>query len=204
MLTVGAHDPGALIDDPVAAMPSIFRLSRAGIRGKRRIGFWRARDGSTAVEFGMVAMPFFFIIFAVLELGLVFVVDSVLENATLETARLIRTGQAKNSSMTAAGFKQDLCDRMSIFSGDCAARATVDVREIPNFTSPNPPDPMASGTFQTTELTYTNGVAGSIMLVRVWYKHPLITPFMNQGLSRLNDGTAMLVATSVFRNEPFN
>ncbi|WP_339931044.1 TadE/TadG family type IV pilus assembly protein [uncultured Brevundimonas sp.] len=175
--------------------------SRPGRR--RRTGFWRARDGSTAVEFAMVALPFFFMMFAILELGLVFVIDSVLENATAETSRLIRTGRAENSGMTAEQFKTSLCGRMSIFQADCNARATVDVRVIPNFSTPNPPDPMASGSFQTSDLGYDDGTAGSTMLIRVWYKQPLVTPFMNEGLSRLKDGSAYLTSTAVFRNEPF-
>jgi len=161
----------------------------------------RARDGSAAVEFGMVALPFCLMMFAILELGLVFVTDSVLENATIETGRLIRTGQASAQSMTAAQFKTSLCGRMSIFASDCAARASVDVRVIPQFATV-PPDPMAGGTFNAATLTYSNGVPGDLILVRVWYRQPLMTTFLAQGLSRLGDGTAMLSATTAFRNEP--
>lgn len=172
---------------------------RAG-RGARR-GFLRARDGSTAVEFGMVALPFCLMMFAILELGLVFVTDSVLENAAIETGRLVRTGQASAQGMNAAGFKTALCSRMSIFSADCATRATVDVRVIPAFNT-TPPDPMSGGTFNTSGLTYTNGTPGDLVLVRVWYNQPLLTTFMSQGLSRLNDGTVRMTATTAFRNEP--
>lgn len=149
----------------------------------------------------MVALPFLLMIFAILELGLVFVIDSVLENATIETGRLVRTGQASAQGMTAAQFKTSLCGRMSIFSADCAARATVDVREIPQFNT-TPPDPMAGGTFNTAGLGYTTGDPGDLVLVRVWYNQPLLTTFMTQGLSRLNDGTVRLTATTAFRNEP--
>lgn len=149
----------------------------------------------------MVALPFCLMMFAILELGLVFVTDSVLENATIETGRLIRTGQASAQSMTAAQFKASLCGRMSIFASDCAARASVDVRVIPQFATV-PPDPMAGGTFNAGTLTYSNGVPGDLILVRVWYKQPLMTTFLAQGLSRLGDGTAMLSATTAFRNEP--
>ena len=149
----------------------------------------------------MVALPFCLMMFAILELGLVFVTDSVLENATIETGRLIRTGQASAQSMTAAQFKTSLCGRMSIFASDCAARASVDVRVIPQFATV-PPDPMAGGTFNAGTLTYSNGVPGDLILVRVWYKQPLMTTFLAQGLSRLGDGTAMLSATTAFRNEP--
>jgi Flp pilus assembly protein TadG len=150
----------------------------------------------------MVALPFCLMMFAILELGLVFVTDSVLENATIETGRLVRTGQASAQGMTAAQFKTALCARMSVFSADCSTRATVDVREIPQFNTA-PPDPMAGGTFSESGLTYSNGQPGSLMLVRVWYKQPLLTTFMSQGLSRLNDGTIRMTATTAFRNEPF-
>lgn len=160
-----------------------------------------ARDGSAAVEFGMVALPFCMMLFAILELGLVFVTDSVLENAAIETGRLIRTGQASAQNMTAAQFKTSLCGRMSIFAPDCAARATVDVRVIPQF-AVTPPDPMAGGTFNAGVLTYANGNPGDLILVRVWYRQPLMTTFLSQGLSRMNDGAAMLTATTAFRNEP--
>ena len=44
---------------------------------------------------------------------------------------------------------------------------------------------------------------GSLVLVRVWYKQPLITPLMSQALSRLKDDNALLVSTAAFRNEPY-
>jgi len=83
--------------------------------------FLAARRGSTAVEFAMVAMPFFFMMFAVLELAFVFVLDSVLENAVIETGRLVRTGQAESQGFNATQFKTSMCGRMSIFSSDCMA-----------------------------------------------------------------------------------
>ncbi|RZJ03978.1 MAG: pilus assembly protein [Brevundimonas sp.] len=163
----------------------------------------KARDGSVAVEFGMVALPFCLMIFAILELALIFVTDSVLENATIETGRLIRTGQASAQNMTPKQFKDSLCGRMSVFAPDCNARAFVDVRVIPQFAA-IPPDPMAGGkVFNDGVLTYCGGGPGSLVLVRVWYRQPLLTTFLAQGLSRLKDGTAMLTATTAFRNEPF-
>ena len=160
-----------------------------------------ARDGSAAVEFGMVALPFCMLLFAILVLGLVFVTDAVLVTAAIETGRLIRTGQASAQNMTAAQFKTSLCSRMSIFAPDCEARASVDVRVIPQF-AVTPPDPMAGGTFDAASLTYANGNPGDLILVRVWYRQPLVTTFLSQGLSRMNDGAAMLTVTTAFRNEP--
>jgi Flp pilus assembly protein TadG len=177
------------------------RLRRRSKRPIRLRGLWRAEGGATAVEFGMVALPFCLMMFAILELGLVFVTDSVLENAAIETGRLVRTGQASAQNMTAEQFKTALCERMSIVSGDCPSRASVDVRVIPQF-DVDPPDPMAGGTFDDSSLTYANGAPGDLILVRVWYRQPLLTTFLAQGLSRLDDGTVRLTATTAFRNEP--
>ena len=149
----------------------------------------------------MVALPFMLMVFAILEIGLVFVTDSILENATITTGRLVRTGQASDSGMTAESFRTSLCSRMSIFSSDCVSRAQIDVRVMPQFAT-IPPDPMDGGEFDEGVLTYSNGAPGDLILVRVWYRQPLVTTFLAQGLSRLNDGNAMLTATTAFRNEP--
>jgi len=42
----------------------------------------------------MVALPFIPMVFSTPELGMIFVTDSVLETATIETGRRVRTGQA--------------------------------------------------------------------------------------------------------------
>src|SRR5690606_25010801 len=95
------------------------RLARHPRRPRFRRGFLRATEGSAAIEFAMVALPFLFMLFAILELVVVFMLDSVLDNATVETGRLVRTGQASAAGMTATQFKTSVCARMSIFAGDC-------------------------------------------------------------------------------------
>jgi Flp pilus assembly protein TadG len=163
----------------------------------------RAREGSTAVEFALVGVPFFLLTFAILEIGLIFVLSAVLDTAVLGAGRLIRTGQAESSNITAEKFKTELCSRMSVFAGDCVNRASVDVREVIQFQTPLVPDPTQTGSFDDTQLTYQIGQPGSLMLVRVWYRQPIVTPLMAQTLSRMNDGTALLVSTTSFKNEPY-
>ena len=50
----------------------------------------RNEDGATAVEFALIAAPFFFLLFAMLEVAAVFFTGTVLENAVLEAARQLR------------------------------------------------------------------------------------------------------------------
>jgi len=177
-------------------------MGRRGL--KRMIDRRRAREGSAAIEFAMVALPFFFMMFAVLELALVFLIDSVLENAAIETGRLVRTGQADAQEFNAATFKSNLCNRMSIFSSDCSSKVMVDVRPIPQFSNPNVPDPLGGKAFDPNTLGYDGGAPGDIMLVRAWYQYTLLTPFLAQGLSKLSNGKAVLTATTAFRNEPYD
>lgn len=152
----------------------------------------------------MVAAPFFFMMFAIIEIGIVFMINNQLENATLAAGRLVRTGQSHEQGMDSAGFKAAVCERIVAFTGDCDSKLSVDVRVIPRFEDPNPPDPMSGGTFNEGDLGFDDGEAGDIILVRTWYRHTLFTPFMASALSRMNDGVAVLSSTAAFRNEPFS
>ncbi len=161
------------------------------------------REGAAAVEFGIVALPFFFVIFAVLELGIIFLIDSMLESAIQQATRLVRTGQAQGSAITQAQFRSALCDAMNVFEGDCMDRTVVDVRRIPQFRNPNPPNPIVDGVMDPSRTQFDPGGAGDLMLVRVWYEQPVITPMLSRSLTRLNSGSAVISVTTAFRNEPF-
>ncbi|WP_295175439.1 TadE/TadG family type IV pilus assembly protein [uncultured Brevundimonas sp.] len=163
----------------------------------------RKREGAAAVEFAIVAIPFFLMIFSILELGVVFVLDSVLETATMESGRLIRTGQANEQQLTQEGFKSQICNRMIVFKSDCSNRLTVDVRVIPNFSTPNVPDPVANDAIDPKKTIYNGGKAGDLILVRVWYAHPLVTPLLSQAVSRVGTGKVLLRSATAFRNEPW-
>lgn len=149
----------------------------------------------------MVAVPFFLLMVAIVEIGVIFMLDSVLNNATVETGRLIRTGQAEEQKMTAAQFKTQLCSRMSVFAVDCETRASIDVQQITTF-NPAPLQTKPDGSVDETKFGYTYGQAGSLIVVRVLYQQPLLTKFMEQALSRRADGKTVLTATTAFRNEP--
>lgn len=172
-------------------------LSRFLRRDRRR------REGSAAVEFAILALPFFALLFSILELGIAFVVDAVLDTATIDTGRLVRTGQADAKGFDAARFKTELCSRMSVFEGDCKTRATIDVRVIPQFAAPTVPDPAAGKTFDPSVTGYSGGAPGSLVLVRVWYQQSMVTPALLQMKSSAGTGKILLTSTTVFRNEPW-
>ena len=153
----------------------------------------------------MVAIPFFLMIFSILELGIVFILNSVLETATTDTGRLLRTGQAQAQAFDKARFKSELCSRMALFENDCTNRATIDVRVIPQFalTDEDREEPITDGALDSSKTTYDAGGPTSLVLVRVWYPHPLMTPFLSQSVSRIGNGKVLLTAATAFRNEEF-
>ncbi|MFN3879444.1 MAG: TadE/TadG family type IV pilus assembly protein [Brevundimonas sp.] len=169
----------------------------------RRLRRRRGREGAAAVEFALIAIPFFAMIFSILELGLIFVLDSVLETATMESGRLIRTGQAQAQGFDKARFKTELCNRMGLFASDCTDRATIDVQVIPQFAVRNLGNPIINGTANPNLTAYNGGGPNSLVLVRVWYAHPLITPFLTQSVSRMGNGKVFLTTATAFRNEAF-
>lgn len=177
---------------------------RARFKRRERPALRPRREGAAALEFALVATPFFFLIFAIMELALVFVLSSVLENATLNASRLIRTGRVDHENISATAFKTALCGQMSVLSSGCAGRTDIDVRVIPQFRNATPPDPLANGTLNESVLTYLPGDPGSLVLVRVWYSQPLATPFLSRAVSRLNSGDAVLSVATAFRNEPYD
>ncbi|NEX94685.1 TadE/TadG family type IV pilus assembly protein [Caulobacter sp. 17J65-9] len=164
----------------------------------------RRDDGATAVEFAFVIGPFLFMLFAVLELAIVFTVSALLENATVDTSRRIRTGELQTAGgATKTTFRNDICAHMPLLETQCRERLQIDVRTYQQWADAQPVDPIQNGKLDDKALMFDAGKAGSIVLVRAYYKWPLLTPFMNQALSRLDGGVAVIQATVTFRNEPY-
>ena len=77
--------------------------------------FRKDRKGVAAIEMALVAWPFFAIMFAILEQGVVFFAEFSLEHNVAQAARQIRTGEVLEGNVTAAQFKQDLiCPNLPI------------------------------------------------------------------------------------------
>ena len=163
----------------------------------------RAREGSAAVEFALIALPFFMLLFAILEVGLILLLDAVLETAATDAGRLVRTGQVQMQGITPEVIKNRFCAQMSVFANDCQTRATMDIRVVDSFSDPIAPDPTKTNVFDPSELKIEPGNAGDTVLVRIWYKHQVVMPFLSQAISRMKSGEVYLTTTMAFRNEPY-
>lgn len=161
----------------------------------------RSSAGVTAVEFALVGPIAIALVVGILETGIVFFYQQVLQTATTEAARLIMTGQAQNGNLGSAQFIADVCsDAGSMF--DCS-KLSANVQTFSSFSSMTQSNQVKGGTFQSASNGFTMGGPGDIVLVQVFYQLPVGGAPLGFTLANTSNGNAVLVGTSVFRNEPY-
>ena len=186
-----------------SALPLAGRIAvRCGLaRLTRR--FRTDQSGATAVEFSIVAVPFFALLFAILETALAFFAAQSLETAVANASRLIRTGQAQQSGLTAQTFKDNICAQLNYLM-NCSSSLYIDVKTYTTFGSISlgvPKD--TNGNLLKVGYTYTPGHGGDIVVVRAYYEWPVFVDKLGNNMSTMPNGSHLLDATAAFRNEPF-
>lgn len=162
--------------------------------------FEQDEDGATAVEFALIAFPFFLLIFAILETSIMFFAGQYLETAVDDTARLLRTGQL-GANATNAQFRTELCNRITVMI-DCGDVAT-DVQVAATFGAlGDPPEPDPTTGDLPGDSFDTPG-PNLIMQVSASYKWPVYTNFAAPLMHTPNGSFALLRVTSVMVTEPF-
>ena len=180
------------------------------VRRRGLLARWRRDDsGATAVELGMIALPFFGILFGIIQLGYRFFAAEALDTAVAESARSIMTGVAQsNSGITSASQFRDtvMCNdtrRLVPSFMDCS-KLVVDVRRLASFND---------AAFTTTAVdllngaatTYDPGTCNSTVVVRAAYGLPAVVPGLTGGGAYSIGGSEVyaLLGVFVFKNEPF-
>ncbi|MCW5714719.1 MAG: pilus assembly protein [Bauldia sp.] len=178
-------------------------VENAASRRFRLRAFRSDTRGATAVEFALLAIPFFLLLFAILETFLFFFASQTVSAATQAASRLIRTGQAQALSYTDADFKDAICRSMAGIL-NCAANLRVDVRTVATFGAVDLAPPFDDdGNLDPQDFDYDDGVAGDIVVVRAYYEWPINTDLLGIGLANLGNGGRLIAVATAFRNEPF-
>ena len=162
-----------------------------------------ARAGSAVVEFAFIAPVFFVLLMGIIEAGIIFFAQSVLQNATNDAARLIRTGQVAAASMTQTQFRTTICNEIGPLLA-CDSNLLVDVESFSSFSSVTYTSALTSGNALNTNLNnYSIGAACSIVLVRTFYTWNVVTPLLTTFLVNMTNNQHLLTAAAAFRNEPY-
>jgi Flp pilus assembly protein TadG len=191
-------------------VPMTSDRSRAPMRGRgprRLLTRLRAdNSGAAMIEFALVSLPFFALLIASLQTSLVFFAQQNLETAAEKAGRSILTGSAQKDRLTQENFRLLVCSKLPSFM-DCA-KLLVDVRTISSFNAvattalPNTITTDVNGKPNNT-LPFEMGTAGEVVIFRVLYLWPVKTGPLGFSLGNSSLGQRTLIATRVFKQEPW-
>ena len=160
------------------------------------------------IEFAVLAMPFALLVFAILESCISFAAEQLLTNTTDEIARQVRTGQLKATDLDETTLRNLICGKLSIMVGNNCQSAdylAFDLESYDTFAEAAQvrTNKTAGGDLDTTGFGVHPGGPLTKNMLRVYYKWPVILNFGGLSLATSPDGTHLMGAVRVFKNEPF-
>jgi Flp pilus assembly protein TadG len=171
--------------------------------------------GATAIEFALVALPFFALLGAIIQVAFMIWAQQNLDFVFQKAIRTVFTGtfqQKYSQSLPTATLLADLQATMCGSSSapmavvfNCSA-VKIDLTLGTNFTSSTPVYPVNATTKDWNSgfgTNYTCAAPGTIVVATAAVKFPVFFGLLNAGLANFADGSKLLMATSVFRTEPY-
>jgi Flp pilus assembly protein TadG len=119
-------------------------------------------DGATAVEFALVALPFFGLIFAVIEIGIFFFASRFLEDGVYNAGRRVLTQQLGTTSSCTDFVNSIKTNVGSWFKPD---QVVVQVSTLASFSA-------APSNIDLTQASCSMGTSNQTILIRVSYPYP--------------------------------
>ncbi|MGI2032939.1 TadE/TadG family type IV pilus assembly protein [Rhizobium panacihumi] len=183
--------------------------------------FARSQDGAAAIEFAILALPYFLIVFAILETFIAFIGEQVISNGVEVMARKVRTGEIKSTTANDPAFRTTFrtafCDEISVMISCPASeiatptRLYIDLRSFSSYadipTTIPRKDTSINADLKTTDFAYSPGGAKSINMLRAYYRWPvyvdLVRPMLTTVRSSDGIGDFLIVATATFQNEDY-
>jgi Flp pilus assembly protein TadG len=194
MMAINEFNPTSRTSD----WKSIFRLARR---------YRRDANGTTAVEFAILAFPFFVLLFAIIEMSLIFFAGQILESSVDEVARMVRTGQINNTSNSGT-LRTAICDEASILF-DCAG-IKVDMKVVDKFDDlGNPPTPNPDTNITDfSQYSFQPPCPEKVVMITASYEWPIFTYLISNNLYPTKGNNpafrkVLLNAVGVFKTEPY-
>ncbi|MCQ1767280.1 pilus assembly protein [Neorhizobium galegae] len=195
------------------------------VRGKgawRRIA--RSKDGAAAIEFALLAIPYFLIVFAIVETFIAYTGEQLVANAVDTMARKLRTGNItyglnRGTDKNETEFRRAFCAEISIMIKCSEEEITtpdkllLDVRSFASFALIPTTIPRSTGgafgELDTSSFAYAPGPAKSINMLRAYYRWDVITDLIRPYITNVRPAGGgrpnyfLIVETSAFRAEDY-
>ena len=164
--------------------------------------FRRHRRGSAAVEFALVAPIFFALLFAIVEVALMFFASQVLETVTQASARYLLTGQAQSAGLTQGQFNSYVCSQIpALFT---CANLKINVQSAASFSAITITNPIDGSCNFVGAQNYCPGNSSQPVFVQLSYQWPVFVTGLGFNMSCGSTKARWLTATAAFQNEPFS
>jgi Flp pilus assembly protein TadG len=169
--------------------------------------FMRSEKGSTAVEFSLVAFPFFMVMGCICETGIMLFSEYSIQAGVQEAAREIRTGQAQTAGLNKESFKAKICEITGIVI-NCESALTIYVKPANTFAGlqsilPNYLNVGAKPDGTPYPTSYDCGTASQAAAVIATYDWKFTMPFMSFLANLPGGDKRRLYGLAIFENEPF-
>lgn len=185
----------------------------------------RSKDGTTAIEFALLAVPYFVIIFAIIETFVAFTAEQLIANATDTMSRKLRTGQVTYNlgrtatDMKEVDFRTAFCNEIAIMITCSAseiatpAKLYLDVETYSSFSDIPTTIPKVStaayADLSTTGFKFAPGGPSTINMVRAYYRWQITTDIVRPYITTIRPANGsmptdfLIVATTAFQNEKY-
>jgi Flp pilus assembly protein TadG len=164
----------------------------------------KRQDGVVAIEFAMMGIPFFMLLMGIVETTLFFAAGTVLEGASQEAARLIRTGAAQTAEDPEQVFRDELCAEVDIMM-DCTMLQYEVIRVAPNtFAGAINIEPEFDENGFLVPQGFSTGDSNDVVLVRTVYRYHFLTPFIGPLMTGdIDIDFVNHMTTVVIKSEPY-
>ncbi len=199
------------------------RVRRPRFRLWRKLA--RSSDGAAAIEFAILAVPYFLIVFAIIETFVAFAAEQLVTNAVNTLGRELRTGQItynlnrSTTDMDITKFRRAFCEEVNIMI-QCSEeeiatpnKLYIDARTFTSFAAIPKTIPRKStaaySDIDPTSFKFTPGGPSSINMLRAYYRWQVITDLVRPFITTIRpaDGSMpsdfLIVATTAFQNENY-
>ena len=177
--------------------------------GRRLLGDTR---GAAAVEFGLVCLPFFALLGAIIQIAFTIWAAQNFDFVFQKTVRTLFTGQFQQNNDQTVGsaallmaLQQNMCAASTSMIFNCSA-VKIDISLGTNFATSIPTYPIDPSTHDWASgfgTHYACAKPGAIVIATGAVKFPVFFGLLDAGLRNFVDGTKLLESTAVFRTEPY-
>lgn len=160
------------------------------------------KEGTTAIEFSLLAMPYLLLTVSIMELSMMYAAASLLEGATGSAARLIRTGQLQQAEGADPEqmFRDAICDYATVLVK--CEDVIVEVHPMNSFSDYEEMEPQYDENGNLIPGGFNAGASSDRVLIRAAYRYNMMTPFIGPLLAG-PDNSRLFVSTIVLQVEPY-